>query len=189
MSNKPKTRQFYRWQSVLNVAPPSYHPLKFVLALLCTALLVGWLLGLGSTTSELSVIKPIAPISVMTLTGTINARVPIDATCGEHMITTHAVTESARDVQSARDAHINVPMQLTFESLEPLVDAYYTLAAPHTTLTLELHDASGNVTRRFEAQAGTVDIRKHGIYIAAQLRDETSALVYVSAQTHCQANA
>lgn len=180
MSNKSKTRHFYRKQSHLNITPPGYHPVHLVLVLLFTALFIGWLLGLGSVVEDLA--EPVPPISVMTIIGTINARLPIEVTCGEHTITARTVAESSHDVQP------DLPAQLTFESLEPLVEAYYILAAPYLQLKLELHDSYGNVTRRFEAVAGTVDIRKHGIYIAAQLRDDTSALIYLSAQTYCQAN-
>ena len=182
MSNKSKTRPFYREQSVVNVTPPNYHPLHLVFVLLFAVLFVGWLLGLGSTTDGRHVAAPVSPISVMMVMGAISARLPIEATCGEHTITARTVAESPHDVQP------DLPAQLTFESLELLVEAYYTLAFPTGQLKLELHDASGNITRRFEAVAGTVDIRKHGIYIAAELRDETSALIYVSAQTSCHVN-
>lgn len=180
MSNESKAHRFYREQSILNVTPPNYHPLNLVLVLLFTALFVGWLLGLGSTANNQQEAYPIPPISMLTMMGTISGRMPIEVTCNEHTITARTVTESEQQTSP------QLPVWLTLTSLEPLVEAYYSLAAPATQLTLELRDANGNVTRNFEAISGTVDIRQHGIYIAAELRDESSALIYLSAQGSCQ---
>lgn len=186
MSNKPETGRFYRSLPLI-VTPPSYHPLNLSLALLLTALLLGWLLGLGTTNNpqhhNQQHSEPMPPIAVITLMGALHGRLPVEATCSQQRIAVYTVAERGST------APPELPLGLTLESLEPLDYGYYSLSPAATSLRLDVLDADGNSTRRFQALEGTVDIRPQGLYIVAQLRDETSALLYITVQASCQPTA
>lgn len=179
MSNKPEIGRFYRSLSLI-VTPPSYHPLNLSLALLLTALLLGWLLGLGTTNNtqhhHQQRGEPMPPVAVIALMGALHGRLPVEATCSQQSIAMHTVAERGST------APPELPLGLMLESLEPLDYGYYSLSPTAASLRLDVLDADGNSIRRFQALEGTVDIRPQGVYIAAQLRDETSALLYVTAQ-------